>query len=461
MLGLVRDVLQSEKRGLPAADVICGVFQRLGKSGRPSAALRGAVSRLLLHESRNGGLLLRSATGTFLLRSHVRRRLRRMVRRRLAIQGFQIARGGALALPMAPTKPEIRSLHHHARQEKLEASRGFIERRGHTLSRYFADGRDIDLARFAPRVVLAEQGSEAAALFRLATLLWSVPVSHGFGRRLRFVIMDDANDKLVGLFALGDPVFNLRCRDQWIGWTHIQRAARLYNVMDIFVLGAIPPYSDLLCGKLTALAAVSNETRKIVADRYRLQRTIIQGKQKDPTLALLTTTSALGRSSLYNRITLATHIVYANIGETQGWGHFHLHNGTFTAMIDYLRATNHHIVRAHQYGDGPNWRMRAAKAGLTEIGLSSDLLQHGIRRQVYGAPLGSQFREFLRGDVDDPCEYDLPLRDLISHFKTRWFLPRAAREPRFLGHSGQQLYHELLAGLQVATTPLGGPQYAH
>ncbi len=100
-------------------------------------------------------------------------------------------------------------------------------------------------------------------LFRYACLLWSVPVSQGFGRRVRFLVRDKQNGKLVGIFALGDPVFNLRCRDGFIGWSSGDREKRLYNVMDIFILGAVPPYNSLLCGKLIALLAASNEVRRL------------------------------------------------------------------------------------------------------------------------------------------------------------------------------------------------------
>ena len=41
---------------------------------------------------------------------------------------------------------------------------------------------------------------------------------------------------------------------------------RLRNVMDAFVLGAVPPYRELLCGKLVAMLAASDEVR----DAFRL-----------------------------------------------------------------------------------------------------------------------------------------------------------------------------------------------
>jgi Druantia protein DruA len=39
-------------------------------------------------------------------------------------------------------------------------------------------------------------------------------VSRGYGRRMRFLIWDQSNEKLIGLIVLGDPVFNLRVRDE-------------------------------------------------------------------------------------------------------------------------------------------------------------------------------------------------------------------------------------------------------
>ena len=73
---------------------------------------------------------------------------------------------------------------------------------------------------------------------------------------MRFLVWDTENGKLIGILALGDPVFNLSARDHHIGWTSTQRKKRLVGVMDAYVLGAVPPYSSLLCGKLIACLAV-------------------------------------------------------------------------------------------------------------------------------------------------------------------------------------------------------------
>src|SRR3546814_18344755 len=84
----------------------------------------------------------------------------------------------------------------------------------------------------------------------MASLYWQVPVSDGYGRRMRFLVWDQAHGKLIGIFALGDAVFNQAARDAVIGWDHHRRSAALVNLMDAYVLGALPPYSHLLGGKL-------------------------------------------------------------------------------------------------------------------------------------------------------------------------------------------------------------------
>ena len=57
-------------------------------------------------------------------------------------------------------------------------------------------------------------------------------------------------------------------RDCWIGWTKEDRQERLHHVMDAFVLGAVPPYSHLLCGKLVAMLAASNQVRDAFHGKY-------------------------------------------------------------------------------------------------------------------------------------------------------------------------------------------------
>lgn len=139
------------------------------------------------------------------------------------------------------TKESIRELHIPQRQERSHAESALLSKYGLQLLTYFAEGDEIDPYKITPKLVLVNKADSLYGyLFRIATLLWSVPVSKGYGRRMRYLVLDEYNNKLMGILALGDPVFNLRCRDQWIGWNVLQRQERLSFMLDAYVLGAVP-----------------------------------------------------------------------------------------------------------------------------------------------------------------------------------------------------------------------------
>ncbi|MCX8086374.1 MAG: DUF4338 domain-containing protein [Rhodocyclaceae bacterium] len=71
---------------------------------------------------------------------------------------------------------------------------------------HLANGRELDPARIAPRLVEVERETTGELLFRYARLHWSIPVSAGYGRRLRFLVWDDGHDRLMGILnSRGDP----------------------------------------------------------------------------------------------------------------------------------------------------------------------------------------------------------------------------------------------------------------
>jgi len=156
----------------------------------------------------------------------------------------------------------------------------------------------------------------------------------------------------IGLFALGDPVYALHDRDKWIGWNSEQKREKLYHVMDAYVLGAVPPYSVLLGGKLIAMMALSNEVRRAFRKKYFGTKTLINKKRRPPYLALITTTSALGRSSVYNRMSIGGFDYWHSVGFTKGFGEFHFSNGVYGAIREF--AENHCEPTAKQaaWGSG-------------------------------------------------------------------------------------------------------------
>lgn len=356
--------------------------------------------------------------------------LRARIIRSLRKQGFRI-RHGRLVPPDPTKKQELRALHQEAVRHRLKQGQRRLARHEDRLLSFIAAGNEVDPEAIRPRMVVVQPDSEDELVFRYARLHWSIPVSAGYGRRLRFVVYDESNGKLIGLFGLGDPVFSLGPRDRWIGWDLEQRKRRLQSVMDLFVLGAVPPYSQLLCGKLIALLATSREVQQAFRLKYHGERTLISRRIADGQLALLTTTSALGRSSLYNRLTFRGEPVFQSLGFTQGSGEFHFSNGFYEDLRRLAVAHCDPTAKHAQWGKGFRNKRELLRKALPLVGLSRELLYHGVKREIFVAPLAENTSAFLRGDHEQLLSYDRTADDLFKWFRERWLLPRAARDDSY------------------------------
>lgn len=356
--------------------------------------------------------------------------LRAQIIRSLRAQGFRV-RNGQVLPPKDLSKERIRELHETAVEHRIERARDGLFRVEKDLLRYIASGHEVDPLRMSPRLVEVEPESEEELLFRYARLHWSIPVSAGYGRRLRFLVVDDSNGKLVGLVGLGDPVYSLGPRDEWIGWTPSDREKRLGHVMDAFVLGAVPPYSFLLCGKLVAMLAASDTVRRAFKRKYGGVRSVIRRRVYDGRLALITTASALGRSSIYNRLRFGERLLYHSVGFTKGSGEFHFSNGLYGAITDFAEKNCEPTAKQERWGTGFRNRREVIRKCLPKLGLSSDWVYHGIEREVFVIPLAENTREFLRGEHTRLRWYGQPETRLFEHFRDRWMLPRASWDARF------------------------------
>lgn len=369
-------------------------------------------------------------------------RLKRKVREHLKRIGFGRTADGAL-LPPSLDKETYRHIHAHQRAARLAEQRGWISGNSQ-LIRHFASGTEVEVSRIRPRLEAAPGDTWQADLFRFASFYWRIPISKGYGRRLRFLVWDANNAKLIGLLALGDAVFNLRVRDELIGWDHNRRADALVHLMDAYVLGAVPPYNFLLGGKLIASLACTSEVVKAFDAKYRRNVGIISGERKRARLAAITTSSALGRSSIYNRLKLGGRSIFKAIGYTSGWGHFHISDALFQELREYLKELDDRYADAFKFGNGPNWRLRVIRRALCLLGMDPNLIRHGFAREVFFCSVANNALEFLRG-VDKRVRYDdLPSVESISNLAlARWVIPRAERVPAYLGWRAEQFLGEI------------------
>ncbi len=357
--------------------------------------------------------------------------LKRKIRRHLHTLGFRKSDDGLLQID-GNGKDVVRALHSSQREDRLRANGDFIAECAPELLKHFASGREIDPAGISPALERISSDTWQSDLFRLAALTWSVPVSNGFGRRLRYLVWDKQNDKLIGLIAIGDPVFNLSVRDNLIGWDVHDRGARLVNIMDAFVLGALPPYNALLGGKMVACLLRSRDIYDDFARAYGGTTGIISKQEKKARLLAVTTSSSMGRSAVYNRLKLDGVEYFTSIGYTGGWGHFHIPDGLFAELRAYLRAIGHPYADLHRFGQGPNWRLRTTRAALQALDFDEDMLRHGIQREVFICPMATNAMKLLRTGKGRPDLSSLLSASEVALLAVqRWMLPRSHRRPEY------------------------------
>lgn len=365
--------------------------------------------------------------------------LKRKIRRHLQRVGFKRNEQGDLYLPV-DSKQAVRAAHQLQRAERSTKQKDFLRTKFPKLAKHFAIGAEIDPFKVQPRLERVFSDTQKADLFKLASLTWSVPVSPGFGRRLRYLVWDDGHERLMGILAIGDPVFNLRTRDAYIGWSGEQRGSQLVHTMDAYVLGAVPPYNQLLGGKVIAMLLRTREIYDDFLETYGSRKGVISGEVNQARLAAITTTSSMGRSSVYNRVKLEGTQYLKPLGYSSGYGHFHIPDRLFLELRDYLRTKDHRYADGHEFGKGPNWKMRVTRAALDMIGLRSDLMKHGVKREVFICEMASNTIAFLKGEATELDLHDLKtVKEVADLACRRWLIPRAAREPGYRQWTRQHL----------------------
>lgn len=346
--------------------------------------------------------------------------------------------------PSPPSKNEYRLAHANQKIEKLESNHIFLKSKADKLKKYIANGEDIIPKKISPEIEVVRSNTHSADLFRLLSLNWSVPVSEGYGRRMRFIVWDKSNEKVMGIFALGDAVFNLKVRDDFIGWNADARKEKLVNIMDAYILGSAPGYNQLLVGKLIASLIKSEEVVNLFREKYKNSVGLISGNKKNPYLTYITLTSALGRSSVYNRLKLNNDYIFRKIGMTTGWGHFHISNEIFALLVEYLQSIDDSYFQSYGYGSGPNWKIRVIKRAMQLLGVNANLMRHGYLREVYICELARNSSDFIHGKTSLP-DYSL-LKTVNQQSELaldRWVVPRSERHIDYLNFHKDSFFESL------------------
>lgn len=217
------------------------------------------------------------------------------------------------------------------------------------------------------------------------------------------------------------------------------------NMMEIIVCGAIPPYNELLGGKLVSILACSPSVIRDCTEKYKSQVSEIASRMKgkkvvrDSRLVFLGTTSlySIG-SSQYNRIKVPMSntfmLEFKKMGITEGYGTVYFSKETTGTMMHLLELQDGGRRINNIFGEGTSPRFRLISRGLSMIGVKADaFLNHYSPRIVYSIELAENTNDFLLGytkDINYPFDVTNKnaildkTQEMIDFWYDRWMTKR-------------------------------------
>ncbi|WP_220550427.1 Druantia anti-phage system protein DruA [Stenotrophomonas lacuserhaii] len=322
-------------------------------------------------------------------------------------------------------KDALRRLHLDAKLYDGSVNYEELRRNLRTYKGYFPSGAKINPEKIRPIVLPVVSRSLEERLFRTLRGYWSMPYSKGYGRRLRFVVMDAHHEAIIGIIGLHSPSADLACRDNYLGISKPQKLAIVNNTLDAFTIGASPTYAPLLGGKLVAGLLHSEVIRQEYWRQYGGEISPpFSGPKPQPLLAI-TTASAFGRSSIYSRLRFHGRSLAKPLGYTKGFGTLHL-EAVYPEIVAWLRRTGRFVPAG--FGNGPKVRWQNVVKVLADLKIPRSYLEHGIQREIYIFELVKNLQGICK-DGQSPEVADFDAGSWGDYWKERWCLPRVARTP--------------------------------
>lgn len=349
----------------------------------------------------------------------------------LKSQGFKI---NPHVGPGSNTKATYKELQQQSRSEQIALHQSFLKNKTQRIQDYLLCERDFDPYKVDLELREVKEGSLEETIFRWWNLIWwSVPYQRAYGRQMRFVLWDKGHNAPFGLIGLQSPILKMSVRDDYLEIPKEELDLWINKSMQAQRLGALPPYNYLIGGKMAAMVMTSNELRKCYREKYKNQKTEMRGRVIEPDLLFITTTSAFGKSSIYNRLKYKNQMIAQSLGYTKGSGSFHIPETLYKEIQEFLKDNG--IDVSTTFGSGPSRKIKLLHTAFRLLKMP-DYSYHNLKREFFLFPLASNLENVIQKKVR-PKYYNRPLNDLVEYWKKRWCLPRAERNDEWKRFNGQ------------------------
>ncbi len=348
--------------------------------------------------------------------------LRTTVIESLKSQGFSV---NGHVTPAFLNKGHYRKIQFHSKKEQLKLQKKFIEKGIEHAEKYLINGRDIAPEKIELELRLVEEGTIEETLYRWWNLVWwSMPYQRAYGRQMRFLLWDKVHNAPFGLIGLQSPILKMSVRDDYLKIPKSDLDYVINQSMQAQRIGALPPYNQILGGKMVALSVTCNELRQAYKEKYRDLETVIEKRIIEPNLLFITTTSAFGRSSIYNRLNYDGSQVAKSLGYTQGSGSFHISEEIYCEIQKFLRRRS--IDTNTTFGYGPSRKVKLLSQALSLLNLI-EYEFHNLKREFFLFPVAKNINDVIN-EKAKPIYYERKLNDLAAFWRNRWCIPRSQRD---------------------------------
>jgi len=324
------------------------------------------------------------------------------------------------------SKDDIRKLHRAAVENVRKKYKSSLVKNETQLIKFIANGTDIVPEDIKPKLIYVDANSEHWPLFNYIKIHWSVPISIGYGKRLCYIVFDDNTEKVIGIFGLQDPVFSIPQRDNYIGWSKEQKEKNMNMAMDGYVIGSVPPYNMILGGKLIASLLFSDKVRQDFKRKYKGTKSFILKREHPGDLVLITTLSALGKSTMYDRIRLPNEQRYISVGYSVGYGDFHFNGIIYKRMKELVKLQRPPSEKNADWGTGYRNRREVVHKALRLLNLDRNYIRHGVQRELFLIPLARNYKQVLINN-SKPDYYNTSVQEITDFIKERWIIPRSKK----------------------------------
>jgi hypothetical protein len=360
------------------------------------------------------------------------RELKSEIIKSLTEQGFSV--NGSVE-PKSISKNTLKELQQFSRKEQIKLHKNFIVDSYDKVQKHLINGRDINPAEIKLELREIEGESPDSIIYKWWNLVWwSVPFQRAYGRQMRFMLWDKTHNAPFGLIGLQSPILKMAVRDRYLEIPNETLDVWVNKSMQAQRLGALPPYNQLLGGKMVALAITASELRKAYKKKYKDTETILEKRVIEPDLLFVTTTSAFGRSSIYNRLKYNDELVAKSLGYTKGSGTFHIPQELYVEIQNYLLERGEYVNTS--FGNGPSQKIKTLDKAFAKLKLNN-YTYHNIEREFFLFPLAKNLKNVIAKEVK-PKYYSRKLEDLTSFWKNRWCLPRAQKFNEWRNFNGEQ-----------------------